>query len=116
MLRKLSVAFLALTFGALGVMAQDQPQAQVGSLANGQKYKIQGTVLSRENDNTFIIRDTTGNDTRVMIAPSATVKTNGGFFGGGDRIAANQIVRGLYLTAERRGDGTGNLAATKIRF
>jgi outer membrane protein OmpA-like peptidoglycan-associated protein len=116
MLRKLSVAFLALTFGALGVMAQDQPQAQVRSLANGQKYKIQGTVLSRENDNTFIIRDTTGNDTRVMIAPSATVKTNGGFFGGGDRIAANQIVRGLYLTAEGRGDGTGNLAATKIRF
>jgi len=113
MLRKLSVAFLALTFGALGVLAQDQ---QVRSLANGQKYKIQGTVLSRESDSTFVIRDTTGNDTRVMIAPNASVKTNGGFFGGGDRIAANQIVRGLYLTAEGRGDGTGNLAATKIRF
>jgi outer membrane protein OmpA-like peptidoglycan-associated protein len=37
-------------------------------------------------------------------------------FGGGDRFASNQIVRGLYLEAEGRGDGSGNLAATKIRF
>lgn len=113
MYRKLSVAFLALTIGALSVFAQD---AQVRSLASGQKYKIEGVVVARDNDNSFIIRDTTGNDTRVMIGPEASVKTNGGFFGGGDRIAANQIVRGLYLKAEGRGDTAGNLAATKVRF
>jgi len=113
MLKRISVAFLALTIGALSAFAQD---AQVRSLASGQKYKIEGVVVAKDSDNSFVIRDTTGNDTRIMIGPEASVKTNGGFFGGGDRIAANQIVRGLYLKAEGRGDATGNLAATKIRF
>lgn len=113
MFKKLSVAFLALTFGALSVFAQD---AQVRSLTGGQKYKIQGTVVAKDSDDTFIIHDITGNDTRVTIAPNASIKTKGGFFGGGDRIATNQIVRGLYLTAEGRGDNSGNLAATKVRF
>ena len=113
MFKKLSVAFLALTFGALSVFAQD---AQVRSLTGGQKYKIQGTVVAKDSDDTFIIHDITGNDTRVTIAPNAGIKTKGGFFGGGDRIATNQIVRGLYLTAEGRGDNSGNLAATKVRF
>ena len=113
MFKKLSVAFLALTFGALSVFAQD---AQVRSLTGGQKYKIQGTVVAKDSDDTFIIHDITGNDTRVTIAPNASIKTKGGFFGGGDRIATNQIVRGLYLTAEGRGDNSGNLAATQVRF
>ena len=113
MFKKLSVAFLALTFGALSVFAQD---AQVRSLTGGQKYKLQGTVVAKDSDDTFIIHDITGNDTRVTIAPNASIKTKGGFFGGGDRIATNQIVRGLYLTAEGRGDNSGNLAATKVRF
>ena len=113
MFKKLSVAFLALTFGALSVFAQD---AQVRSLTGGQKYKIQGTVVAKDSDDTFIIHDITGNDTRVTIAPNATIKTKRAFFGAGDRIATNQIDRGLYLTAEGRGDNSGNLAATKVRF
>ncbi len=114
MFKKLTVTILALLIGVSAVFAQDDPQ--VRSLASGQKYKIQGTVVSKDDDQTFIIRDTTGNDTRVIIAPEASVKTKGGWFGGGDRIASSQIVRGLYLTAEGRGDNSGNLAATKVRF
>ncbi|MFN2411628.1 MAG: OmpA family protein [Pyrinomonadaceae bacterium] len=113
MIKKLSVTFLALMIGAVSVFAQD---AQIRSLTSGQKYKIKGAVVSKDDDNTFIIRDTSGVDTRVFVAPEASVKTKGGFFGGSDRIASNQIVRGLYLEAEGRGDGSGNLAATKIRF
>jgi outer membrane protein OmpA-like peptidoglycan-associated protein len=113
MIKKLSVLVLALLMGVAAVFAQD---TQVRNLASGQKYKIEGTVVSKDNDQTFVIRDTTGNDTRVVIAPEASVKTKGGFFGGGDRIASNQIVRGLYMTVEGRGDATGNLAATKVRF
>jgi outer membrane protein OmpA-like peptidoglycan-associated protein len=118
MLKKISVLFLAVLLSAIAAFAQapETDTAQVRSLASGQKYKIEGVVVSKDNDQTFIIRDTTGNDTRVIIAPEASVKTKGGFFGGGDRIASNQIVRGLYLTAEGRGDTAGNLAATKVRF
>lgn len=115
MFKKLSVMFLALFIGVSAVFAQDDVM-QTRSLTSGEKYKIQGTVVSKDDDQTFIIRDTTGNDTRVIIAPEASVKTKGGWFGGGDRIASSQIVRGLYLTAEGRGDGAGNLAATKVRF
>jgi len=118
MLKKISVLFLAVLFSAVVAFAQTPaPETtQVRSLASGQKYKIEGVVVAKDDDQTFIVRDTTGNDTRVVIAPEASVKTKGGFFGGGDRIASSQIVRGLYLTAEGRGDGTGNLAATKVRF
>ena len=118
MLKKISVMFLAVLFSAVVAFAQvpATDTTQVRSLASGQKYKIEGVVVAKDNDQTFIIRDTTGNDTRVIIAPEASVKTKGGFFGGGDRIASSQIVRGLYLTAEGRGDTTGNLAATKVRF
>lgn len=117
MLKKISVLFLAVLFSSVAAFAQVAPDTtQVRSLASGQKYKIEGTVVAKDDDQTFVIRDTTGNDTRVIIAPEASVKTKGGFFGGGDRIASSQIVRGLYLTAEGRGDGSGNLAATKVRF
>jgi outer membrane protein OmpA-like peptidoglycan-associated protein len=117
MLKKFSVMLLAVMIGAVGVFAQTDPvDPQVRSLASGQKYKIQGVVVAKDDDQTFIVRDTTGNDTRVVIAPEASVKTKGGFFGGGDRIASSQIVRGLYLTAEGRGDSVGNLSATKVRF
>ncbi len=113
MFKKLSGLFLAIAIGAISIFAQD---AQLRSLTSGQKYKIKGVVVSQDNDSTFIIRDTTGVDTKVIIAPEASIKTKGGFFGGGDKVAGNQIVRGLYLEAEGRGDTTGSLAATKVRF
>jgi len=123
MLKRFSVMLLAVLISAAGVYAQSTQNAsmttgstQVRSLASGQKYKVEGVVVAREDENTFIVRDTTGNDTRVMVTPNASVKTKGGFFGGGDRVAANQIVRGLYMTVEGRGDNMGSLAATKIRF
>jgi len=104
---------LALVIGGISVFAQD---AQVRSLTSGQKYTIKGAVVSKDDNGTFVVRDTTGNDTRVVIGPEASIKTKGGLFSSGDRIAANQIVRGLYMTVEGRGDSGGNLAATKIRF
>lgn len=113
MLKKISGMFLAIAIGATAVFAQD---AQVRSVAAGQKLKIKGAVVSMDNDNTFIVRDTTGVDTRVVLSPESSIKTKGGFFGGGDRIASSQIVRGLYLEVEGRGDSTGNLAASKVRF
>jgi len=113
MIKTISGLLLAILLGASAVIAQD---AQVRSLTSGQKYKIKGAVVAKDDDSTFIIHDATGVDTRVIVSPESSIKTKGGWFGGGDRIASNQIVRGLYLEAEGRGDGSGNLAATKIRF
>ena len=113
MLKTLSGLLLAILLGASAVIAQD---AQLRSLTSGQKYKIKGAVVAKDDDNSFVVRDTTGVDTRVVISPEASIKSKGGFFGGGDRIASNQIVRGLYLEVEGRGDTTGNLSATKVRF
>jgi len=113
MIKTISGLLLAILLGASAVIAQD---AQVRSLTSGQKYKIKGAVVAKDDDSTFIIHDATGVDTRVIVSPGSSIKTKGGWFGGGDRYASNQIVRGLYLEAEGRGDGSGNLAATKIRF
>lgn len=112
MTKRLSVMFLALMIGAGSVLAQD---TQVRQLVGGQKYKIEGVVISQD-DTGFVVRDRVGVDTRVMLAPNSSIKTKGGFFGGGDAVAANQLVRGLNLIVEGRGDPSGSLAATKVRF
>lgn len=113
MFKKFSVVFLALMIGAVGVYAQD---VQLRSLSSGQKYKVKGVVVAKDDDSTFVVRDATGVDTRVVVAPTASVKTKGGWFGGGDRVATSQIVRGLNLEVEGRGDTAGSLAAEKVRF
>jgi len=112
MLKRISVLSLALLLGVSGVLAQD---AQVRSLTAGQKYKIKGVVVSKD-DASFVVRDTTGVDTRIAVAPNTSVKTKGGFFGGGDNVAVSQIVRGLSLEVEGRGDNAGSLSADKVRF
>lgn len=112
MLKKFSALLLAVLIGAVTVFAQD---TQVRSLVSGQKYKIKGVIVAQD-DTSFIVRDGTGVDTKVLISPTTSIKTKGGFFGGGDKIASSQLVRGLNLQVEGRGDSSGSLAATKIRF
>lgn len=112
MLRKFSVLVLALLFGAASVFAQTD--AQMRTVASGQKMKVQGVVVSKDADR-IIVRDITGVDTPVVLTNATSIKTKGGLFGGGDRVAVNQIVRGLNLEVEGRGDGS-NLVATKVRF
>jgi outer membrane protein OmpA-like peptidoglycan-associated protein len=112
MLKKFSALFLAILIGAVSVLAQD---SQVRSLSSGTKYKIKGSVVAKD-DTSFIIRDYTGVDTKVMISPETSIKTKGGWFNGGDRIASTQIVRGLAMEVEGRGDASGALMANKIRF
>ncbi|NOT49129.1 MAG: OmpA family protein [Acidobacteria bacterium] len=112
MIKRITVLALTLAIGAFSVLAQD---AQIRNLAAGQKYKVKGVITSQD-DTSVIVKDSVGVETRVVIAPEASIKTKGGFFGGGDKVAYNQLVRGLYLEAEGRGDNSGALAATKIRF
>ena len=112
MLKKFPVIVLALLLGVSGILAQD---AQTRTLTSGQKYKIKGVVVSKD-DNSFTVRDAVGVDTNVLLSSNTSIKTKGGFFGGGDAVATKGIVRGLSLEVEGRGDGSGALAATKVRF
>ena len=116
MVKRISAILIALVIGISSVIAQDAPlqDAQLRNVASGQKMKIEGVIVSKMDDNTFIVRDTTGVDTRVVVTPSASIKNKA--FWGGDRFAPTALVRGLNLEIEGNGDGTGALAASKIRF
>ena len=85
------------------------------SVAAGQKMKVKGVVKSRSGE-TFVVQDArTGVETTVVLNEQTSVKTKGGFFGGGTNFGQTSILRGLNLEVEGRGDGT-NLIAEKIRF
>jgi len=111
MFKKLSVLFLVMSFGLVSVFAQTDNQ--VRSVAPGQKLKITGVVVSRDTDK-LVVRDATGVDTNIVLSPNTSIKTKG--FWGGSKVADSQIVRGLNLEVEGRGDNAGNLAATNVRF
>ena len=80
MLKKLSILALSLAIGAVSVFAQD---AQLRSAVAGQKYKIKGVIVSKDDQSTFIVRDTVGVDTKITVAPNASIKNNSTF--GGDK-------------------------------
>ena len=111
MYKKISVLFLAVALSVVSALAQN---AQLRSTVSGQKYKIKGVVVAKEDANTLVVRDSTGVDTRVVVGPSASIKNNS--FWGGDRYPSTALVRGLNLSVEGVGDGAGNLAANKVRF
>lgn len=104
---------LSLVIGAIGVYAQN---AQLRSAVAGQKYKIKGIVVAKDDANTFVVRDQVGVDTRVVITPNASVKSNGGFLKSGDRFPVTALVRGLNLEVEGVGDASGNVSVNKVRF
>ena len=89
-------------------------QTATTSVASGQKMKLKGVVTRRDAD-TFVVQDQTGQRLTVTLTDRTSVKTKGGFFGGGKNQGVTAILRGLNLEVEGRGDGT-NLVAEKIRF
>src|SRR5919112_4148438 len=103
---------------APAALAQDNTSGASGSrasVASGQKAKLRGAVVSR-TDNSFVVQDdVTGAQTTVLVNDRTSIKTKGGFLGGGTRYAAANVTRGLHVEVEGRGDGT-NLVADKIRF
>jgi outer membrane protein OmpA-like peptidoglycan-associated protein len=111
MFKKLSTIGLAVIISAVSLFAQD---AQLRTAVSGQKYKIKGYVVSKENDTTFIVRDTTNVDTRIVVAPNASIKNNAFF--GGDKYPVTSLVRGVTLETEGIGSGDGSVSVNKVRF
>src|SRR6476661_8325197 len=85
------------------------------SVPSGSKMKFRGVVISRDAD-VFTIRDRSRADYQVVITDNTSIKTNGGFLRGGKKYPVTDILRGLIVEVEGRGDNQGQLVAEKIRF
>jgi outer membrane protein OmpA-like peptidoglycan-associated protein len=77
--------------------------------------KFKGVVIGRDAD-TFTIRDRNRADYRVLITDRSSIKTHGGFLRSGKKYPVTDILRGLIVEVEGRGDTQGQLVAEKIRF
>ena len=128
----LMLAFSLVLASASLALGQDAPSSQpddarikpptamaqtgsVRSVSSGQKMKLKGVVTRREAD-TFTVRDNNGVDTVVRLTDRTSVKSKGGFLRGGTNYGVTNILRGLNVEVEGRGDTNGQLLAEKIRF
>ena len=85
------------------------------SVPSGAKMKFRGVVISRDAD-VFTIRDRSRADYQVLITDDTSIKTHGGFLRSGKKYPVTDILRGLIVEVEGRGDVQGQLVADKIRF
>ena len=85
------------------------------SVPAGSKMKFRGVVINRDAD-VFTIRDRTRQDYQVLITDNTSIKTNGGFLKSGKKYPVTDILRGLIVEVEGKGDAQGQLVADKIRF
>ncbi|HKR01508.1 MAG TPA: OmpA family protein [Pyrinomonadaceae bacterium] len=101
------------------ILAQDNgatsQRTNSTAVASGQKMKVKGVVTRRDAD-TFTVQDMTGSTFTVLLTDRTSVKSKGGFFGGGTNYGVTNILRGLNLEVEGRGDSSGQLVAEKVRF
>ncbi len=85
------------------------------SVPAGSKMKFKGVVITRDAD-VFTIRDRSRTDYQVVITDNTSIKTHGGFLRSGKKYPVTDILRGLIVEVEGRGDNQGQLVADKIRF
>jgi OOP family OmpA-OmpF porin len=90
-------------------------EEELSSIPNGAKLKFKGVVISRDAD-VFTIRDRTRADYHVLITENTSIKTHGGFLRSGNKYPVTDVLRGLIVEVEGRGDAQGQLVADKIRF
>src|SRR5919112_1203765 len=89
---------------------------RTSTVASGQKTKLRGAIVRRDSDSFVVQDDLTGAQTTVVLNDRTSVKTKGGFLGGGTKYALAAVTRGLHVEVEGRGDASGNLVADKLRF
>jgi outer membrane protein OmpA-like peptidoglycan-associated protein len=118
--------FAALMMAAPMVLGQDVMPTQtstatrernvsIRSVPSGSKMKFRGVVIERNGD-MFTIRDRSRADYQVLITDNTSIKTHGGFLRSGKKYPVTDILRGLIVEVEGRGDNQGTLVAEKIRF
>lgn len=94
----------------------DQITTNVRPVPEGQKMKIKAYILKRGSDS-FIMRESNGSDTEVLLDSSTSVKTfRRDVFHGDMTYPVTFLTRGLRVQVEGRGNASGQLVAHKIRF
>jgi outer membrane protein OmpA-like peptidoglycan-associated protein len=112
-------AMLAMAL-SVPVMGQDagegQSEAAVMRVPTGQKQKIKGVILKRDIDR-LLVRDERGMEVVVNLGSRTKVeekKSNP--FRSGRNYATTELMRGLSIEVEGRGESDGALLADKIKF
>src|ERR1051325_5951048 len=100
---------------ASNTQASQNPSMTARSVPSGSKMKFRGVVINRDAD-VFTIRDRSRADYQVLITDDTSIKTNGGFLRSGKKYPVTDILRGLIVEVEGRGNNQGQLVADKIRF
>ncbi|MCM3902521.1 MAG: OmpA family protein [Pyrinomonadaceae bacterium] len=95
-------------------VSQDR-NTNIRYIPSGAKMKFKGVVIGRDAD-TFTIRDRSRVDYQVLLTDNTSIKSYGSFLKGGKKFAVTDILRGLIVQVEGRGDPQGQLVAEKIRF
>ncbi len=111
----LSLAITPLVYGQVTTPQTTAVERNIQSIPNGAKLKFKGVVIAREGD-TFRIRDRNRTDYQVLITDRTSIKANGGFLRSGKKYPVTEILRGLIVEVDGRGDSQGQLVADKIRF
>lgn len=112
-----SMLVLALAAPVFGQSAEtSQAEAQVMRIPAGQKQKIKGVILKRDIDK-LLVRDQRGMEVIVNLVSSTKVeekKSNP--FRSGRNYATTELLRGLSIEVDGRGETDGALLAEKIKF
>ncbi len=96
-------------------MVKPAQDMNITKMAAGQKTKVTGVVLKREAD-TFYIRDINGGDIQVVLNNFTKVQEKkSNFFRSGKNYSTTNLLRGLVVEVEGKGDGNGALVADKVR-
>jgi outer membrane protein OmpA-like peptidoglycan-associated protein len=108
---------LAVLLVALVVpVAAQQNTSSQSAITSGAKIKVKGIILKQE-DQGFRMRDQAGSELTVHLASNARIEEKkGNPFRGSKKYTSAQLVRGLYVEVEGRGDSSSSITADKIKF
>ena len=114
----ITLAVSGLALGQDSVALSVAPSAlralETGGIAEGQKLKLEGIVINR-NDQSFTVRDAKGTETVVVVTDKTVIKKKRkGWFYGPRASSADDIRCGLGLKVGGRGNSDGQLVAKNI--
>ena len=115
MLRALVLLSVAFIVPVTAQQTGGSPNTSTKTVASGSKMELKGMIV-RHDQGSFIMRDQSGSDWTVKVGSAKIEEKKSNPFRGSKKYGENALVRGLYVEVDGRGDGSGNLAAEKIKF
>lgn len=113
----LSVPLLGQDANGANVRPPTQPElSKMVKIPAGVKQKVKGVIISRDADN-FVMRDLTGGDIMVNLTNITKVEEKkNNPFRRSKNYGTTQLLRGLTVEVEGRGDTNGALIAERIKM